>query len=98
MPVADASDQTLIEQRRFDGGVNMLAQDADQLADAVNVTIRDGRVTTRGGIRRCLKADGGFVAGFYFNLDGQKFSDATHTGFWFDFDFVRGVWGEIQGA
>jgi len=98
MPVADARDQELLEQRRFDGGVNMLAQGPDQLADAENVVIRDGKVTTRGGVRRYLAADGGYLIGFWFNEDHEKFNDATHTGFWFPFAFVRSPWGEVQGC
>ena len=98
MPVADASDQTMLEQRRFDGGVNMLAQEADQLADAVNIVIRDGRATTRGGVRRYLRAEGGYLAGFYFNADGERFNDAGHTGFWFPWEFVKSPWGVVQGC
>lgn len=98
MPLTLGMEQMLLEQSRFDGGVNMLAPGPTQMRDARNVIIRDGKPTTRPGIRQYLAADGGFIAGFYFNEDGAEFNDATHTGFWFPFSFARSPWGTVQGV
>lgn len=77
----------------------MLAPQDTQFADGRNIIIRDGTVTTRPGIQRYLKVDGGWLAGFWFNQDNAKANDATHTGFWFPFDFVYSPWGStVQGV
>ena len=99
MPLLDNNQQTPIGQTRFDGGMNMLNPGATQFRDGCNLIIRDGYLTTRPGIRDYLSVDTGWLAGFWFNQDNYKSNDATHTGFWFPFDFVRIIWGSaIQGC
>lgn len=93
----DASDYTFLEQGRFDGGMNYKNPGPNQYKDSKNVVIRDGYVTTRPGIRRYMSCDG-FVAGFWFNQEHARYNDATHTGFWFPFEFIRTPWGTVQGC
>jgi hypothetical protein len=98
MPVVDNGEQSILTQSDFSGGMNCANPSGNQYKDALNIVIRDGRPTTRPGVRRYLKADGGYETGFYFNQENSKQNDALHTGFWFPFDFVQSPWGIIQGA
>lgn len=98
MPVSLAAGETPGVQDRWDGGMNMYEPGANQYRDAKNIVIRDGKPTTRPGVRDYLAADGGFVAGFWFNEENARHNDATHTGFWFPFSFVRSPWGSVQGC
>jgi len=97
MPKPSRQDQGFDGQVKFDGGMNQLEPAANQFLWGKNIVIRDGHVTTRPGIRRAFK-NSGFKEGFYFNEDAAKWNDATHTGFWFPFDFVGTIWNSIQGA
>lgn len=98
--IVDMSDQSFLGQDDFSGGMNCLNPGANQCIEIRNATIRnDGKITTRPGMRSYFKIDdGGYLIGFYFNQENWKISDASHTGFWFDFDFVRSaVVTKIQG-
>jgi hypothetical protein len=98
MPVVEGTNQVLLGQERF-AGVDMLNPTGLQLAKCKNMVMRDGYPETRGGVRQHLSADDSFLLGFYFNEENAKMNDATHTGFWFPFDFVSSPWtGAIQGA
>ena len=83
-------------QNDFRGGMLQVGDAQDtQFRYAENVVTRRGWVETRPGMRRTSRA---FNEGFYFNEENAKFKDATHTGFWFPFDFVNLELGDIQGA
>jgi len=80
--------------------MNCLNPRENQFKDGKNLIIRDGWPTTRPGVRMYLAALGGYLSGFWFNQDAEKFNDTDHTGFWFPFDFVRTILGTetIQGC
>jgi len=96
----DNEKQGFIGQNDFSGGMNCLAPAEKQFKDGLNLIIRDGYPTTRPGVRMYMAAMGGYISGFWFNQDAEKFNDADHTGFWFPFDFVRTILGTetIQGC
>ena len=100
MPRGDSPNAQFIGQRDFGGGMNALDPDANQYRDGINVVIRDRYPRTRPATRRSWTSEtAGVIPGFFFNEEGAKYNDATHTGFWFDFDFIRSAWdlGGIQG-
>lgn len=95
----DSARQVELVQDRFDGGMNMYEPGPRQFRDGRNFIIRDGKPTTRPGIRQYLNADGGYLAGYWFNEDNAQDNDPGHTGVWFDYQFVSSPWGgTIQGA
>jgi len=97
MPRPDNQGQGFDSQVRFDGGMNQLEPSENQFLWGKNIVVRDGRVATRPGIRRAFK-NTGVKEAFWFNENNAKYNDATHTGFWFPFDFVEGIWDSIQGC
>lgn len=98
MGLFDTSEQSWIGQTDFSGGVNHFQPGPSQLRHAENIILRGGKPRTRPGIRRRLAMDEGGLAGFWFNEDNAKYNDATHTGFWFPFDFTRSAWDTLQGC
>ena len=86
-------------QDRFDGGCFMRGDPPENgYRYAENIDVRTGDAETRPGIRRAFRSTAsGFKKAFYFNEDGERYNDASHTGFWFPFDFVGSAWTNIQG-
>lgn len=86
-------------QNDFAGGMVMIGDPpANGYRWAKNVVIRDGKLTTRFGMRAAFRStQAGFQEAFYFNQEGAKYNDPSHTGFWFDFNFIGSAWGTIQG-
>jgi hypothetical protein len=88
-------------QVSFDGGMRLVG---DTLAEneyrySENMIVRHGDAETRPGIRRAFRVlDAGFQESFYFNEENARYNDATHTGFWFPWQFVGSAWGDIQGV
>ena len=83
-------------QNDFRGGMLQVGEPTEsQYRYAENMVCRRGWIETRPGMRRTSRA---FNEGFFFNEENAKFNDATHTGFWFNFDFVGLSLGDIQGA
>jgi hypothetical protein len=78
--------------------MNCFRPGADQFLHGVNLSIRTGKPETRPGVRRHWKSDAaGLDPAFWFNADNAKYNDGTHTGFWFAWDWVRTLWGSVQG-
>lgn len=87
-------------QLDFSGGMALVGRPAvNGYRWAKNIVIRDGKATTRPGIRGAFRNEtAGFQEAFYFNQDNARYNDATHTGFWFTgFSFIGSIWGSIQG-
>jgi len=97
MPRPSNQMQTFDGQVRFNGGMNELEPGPNQFFWGKNIVIRDGYAATRPGIRRAFR-ETGFTEAFYFNEGNAKYNDATHTGFWFPFEFAATIWNNIQGA
>lgn len=78
--------------------MNCLDPTGSQYAFGRNVTIRDGKPTTRPGTRRrwALLA-GATTLGFWFNEDAARYNDPTHNGFWFPFEFAVSLVAGVQG-
>jgi len=91
--------RTVIGQANFGGGMDALNPGQTQYVDSLNIAIRDGKASTRPGIRRLWRQGYGFDTAFYFNQDNARYNDADHTGFWFDaFEFVSMHWAGVQTA
>lgn len=99
MPFADTGEQRIIGQEDFSGGMNCLNPAENQALEIRNGIVRkNNSVTTRPGMRAHLKLRGGYLVGFYFNQENSKQTDALHTGFWFECDFVQNaIITTIQG-
>jgi len=97
MPKPQNRDEVFDGQTRWLGGVNMIDPTRYQCLEALNMTFRNGWPETRGGIRRAFVTSG-YKSSFYFNEDNARHNDATHTGFWFPFQFAETIWGSVQGV
>lgn len=83
-------------QTDFRGGMQLVGDAGEnEYRYATNIVTRRGWIETRPGMRRTSRA---FNEGFYFNEENAKFNDATHTGFWFPWDWINLDLGVIQGA
>lgn len=92
-------EQEFLGQAAFGGGMNALDPGERQYQEGINLVIRRNKPETRPGIRRRWRSDNaGVTVGFYFNEDNERYNDADHTGFWFPFQFVVGMWEAIQGV
>ncbi len=88
----------ILGQVSWGDGMQCFQPGAAQYAHGENLVIRTGKPETRPGIRRFWKSDAaGLVPTFYFNEENAKYSDGTHTGFWFAWDWVGTLWGSLQG-
>ena len=95
--MADETTQ-MLGQTNWGDGMNCYQPGAAQYLFGQNIIIRTGKAETRPGVRRFWKSDAaGLIPAFWFNQDNAKYNDGTHTGFWFPWDWVKTVWGSIQG-
>jgi len=97
---ADRKSQMVDGQTDFSGGMNLLGDlAANEYRWGKNIVIRSGDAETRPGFHRAYRVlTEGFNETFYFNQDNARYNDATHTGFWFPWQWVGSVYGDIQGT
>lgn len=100
MPLKDTQQQVVDAQQDFSGGmIDMPGTPPNTYRFGRNIEIRNGRAVTRRGVRATYQKYTGVTVGFYFNQENKEYTDATHTGFWFPFQFAKSIFaGRVQGA
>ena len=96
MPLSEVVNQRYDVYTDFLGGMNCIlgSHAPNQYFSSRNIEIRGGKAETRRGVKRSYPENiSGVEVGFYFNQENAFYNDATHTGFWFPFKFIRSAFG-----
>ena len=95
--IQEMKNQKADGQTDFSGGLMLVSEPAaNQYREGRNLVIRDGDARSRPGMKLAFPILGSDP--LYFNEDNARYTDATHTGFWFPFTFVGRSWTNVQGA